>query len=130
MLRFVQLAIAVAFAVVSVPRAYAVQDFKTPALPIPKMQLIVIEVPGCFYCRLFRRDVLPAYEASPRAREVPMHFLDLKAAAARQLSFSHPIDVVPTVVLFRGGEEVGRISGYPGRDNFLRSINYLVAQQR
>ncbi len=92
------------------------------------MALIVIEVPGCFYCRLFRRDVHPAYEASLRAREVPMRFLDLDAAKARQLAFDRPIDTLPTVVLFRNGREVSRIPGYMAPDNFVRLINYLLSR--
>jgi len=100
---------------------------ETSALPAPSLQLIVIEVPGCFYCRLFRRDVLPAYAATPNARRIPMRVIDLKAAKARKLSLARPIDVVPTVVLLRGGKEIGRIPGYLARENFLRSINYLLS---
>ncbi len=94
------------------------------------MALVVIEAPGCFYCRLFRRDVLPAYEASTRAREVPMYFLDLKAAQARQLAFERPIDVLPTTVLFRNGHEVSRVPGYLAPQNFVRVINYLLSRMR
>ncbi len=107
---------------------HAVQHADALAPPRGSMALIVIEKPGCFYCRLFRRDVGPAYEATPRAREVPMHYLDLKAAEARQLAFDRPIDVVPTVVLFRNGREVKRIAGYMAPENFVRVINYLLSR--
>jgi thioredoxin-related protein len=107
---------------------HATQHVDPEARPRTNMSLIVIEAPGCFYCRLFRRDVRPAYEASLRAREVPMRFLDLKAAKARQLAFDRPIEVLPTVVLFRNGREVNRIPGYMAPNNFVRVINYLLSR--
>lgn len=107
---------------------YARQEPLADPQPEANMTLIVIEAPGCFYCRLFRRDVRPAYEASLRAREVPMLFLDLKAAKTRQLAFDRPIDVLPTVVLFRNGREVSRIPGYMAPKNFVRVINYLLSR--
>ncbi len=65
------------------------------------------------------------YEASLRTREVPMRFLDLEAAKARRLAFDRPIDVLPTVVLFRNGREMSRITGHMAPENFVRAINKL-----
>jgi len=108
--------------------SYAVQHAYPIAAPPGATALIVIEKSGCFYCRLFRRDVGPAYAATPRAREVPMHYLDLEAAKARQLALARPIDVLPTVVLLRNGREVERIAGYMAPDNFVRVINFLLSR--
>lgn len=94
------------------------------------MQLLVIEVPGCFYCRLFRRDVLPAYEATAHAQELPMRFVDVSAIESRSIELSRPIEMVPTIILMRGGREVGRLPGYPNAQIFLRSIRYLISLQR
>ena len=125
----VPLAIAVLLAFAPLSRGYAVQHAETSARPASAMQLIVIEIPGCFYCRLFRRDVLPLYEASPRARAIPMLVLDLKAAKARRLAFASPINVLPTVVIFRAGREIGRIPGYMAPEIFFRSIDYLLSRK-
>jgi thioredoxin-related protein len=117
--------------VVAAPRlGHSVPHADADAASRSGMALIVIEVPGYFYCRLFRRDVHPVYEASTRARVVPMRFLDLEAASARQLAFERPIDVLPTVVLFRNGREVNRIAGYMAPHNFIRVINHLLSQMR
>jgi thioredoxin-related protein len=128
MLRRLHVILAVVLAVSAPGLARAVQHDLPEPRPSPNMALIVIEVPGCFYCRLFRRDVRPAYEATARAREVPMYFLDLEAAKARQLAFDRPIDVLPTVVIFRNGREVSRVPGYMAPDNFVRVINYLLSR--
>jgi thioredoxin-related protein len=109
---------------------HAVQHIDMTLAPRTPLALIVIEVPGCFYCRVFRRDVQPAYEASTRAREVPMRFLDLASAKALQLAFERPIEVLPTVVLFRGGREVSRIPGYLPPEGFVRVINNLLSRVR
>jgi thioredoxin-related protein len=127
MLPRVRIAIAALLAIA--PAAGGRAALETSALPAPRLQLLVIEVPGCFYCRLFHREVAPAYEASPRARELPLRFLDLRAAKALKLALDRPIDVVPTAVVLRDGKEVGRISGYPGRDNFMQTISYFLSLQ-
>ena len=128
MLRHVRLPLTLLLVLAAPGHGHAVPHADTNAAYRARMALIVIEVPGCFYCRLFRRDVHPAYESSPRARAVPMRFLDLEAAQARQLVFERPIDVLPTVVLFRNGREVGRIAGYMAPENFIRTINYLLSR--
>jgi thioredoxin-related protein len=128
MLRHVRLALLCLLTAYAPSVGHAVQHADALEPPPGSMSLIVIEKPGCFYCRLFRRDVGPAYEATPRAREVPMRYLDLKAAKARQLAFDRPIEVVPTVVLFHNGREVERIAGYMAPENFVRVINYLLSR--
>lgn len=130
MLRHARLALTLLLVTAAPRLGHAIPHEDTTAAPRARMALIVIESPGCFYCRLFRRDVGPAYEASPRAREVPMRYLDLGAAKARQLAFDRPIDVLPTVVLFRNGREVERIAGYMAPDHFVRVINYLLSRMR
>ena len=128
MLRHVRLPLTLLLVLAAPGYGHAVRHADTNAASRARMALIVIEVPGCFYCRLFRRDVHPAYESSPPARAVPLRFLDLEAARARQLVFERPIDVLPTVVLFRNGREVSRIAGYMAPENFIRTINYLLSR--
>jgi hypothetical protein len=112
--------------------SYAARDLASLATPPPPsdLQLVVIEVPGCIYCRIFRRDVLPGYEASPRAREVPLRFVDLNEPGADGLELSAPITIVPTVLLVEGTREVGRITGYTGPENFFHSVNYMLSTTR
>jgi len=130
MLPRLRLALTVLLAIAAPSLGYAVPQPDRSLAPPARIALIVIEVPGCFYCRVFHRDVRPLYEASPRAREVPMRFLDLDAAKAIQLAFERPIDVLPTVVLFRGGREVTRITGYLPPKNFVRVVNHLLSRLR
>lgn len=108
----------------------AARQIETSAVTVARSyELIVFEVPGCIYCRVFRRDVLPAYETSARAREVPMRFVDLNDIDEQRMGLSSPVDVVPTVVLMHEGREVGRIAGYLGPESFFHSVSHMMSQQ-
>ena len=90
------------------------------------LRLLVLEAPGCIYCRVFRRDVAPSYNASQRGKEIPLHYYDLNDIDEEAIGFNSPITIVPTVVLMNGDDEIGRIPGYVGPENFRRSINHLL----
>jgi thioredoxin-related protein len=91
------------------------------------MELVVMEAPGCVYCTLFRRDVLPSYTASQQAKDLPIRFVDLNDEAANALGLDGPIDVVPTFVVMKNNHEVGRIPGYMGPEFFFHSINHIIS---
>jgi thioredoxin-related protein len=97
------------------------------AIPTGALELVVVEAEGCVYCELFRRDVLPAYEASAQAKDLPVRFVDINDIEADHLSFKSGVDIVPTFVVVKSQQEVGRISGYVGQENFFHSISYLLA---
>jgi|CXWK01.1.fsa_nt_gi thioredoxin-related protein len=96
---------------------------------IPKLtsyELVVMEADGCTYCSLFRRDVLPSYKNSERAKDVPIRFVDVNDVPASKIELETPIDIVPTFVVLKGNKEVGRIPGYTGPENFFHTINYII----
>jgi thioredoxin-related protein len=98
------------------------------AIPTGSFELVVVEAEGCIYCKLFRRDVLPSYEASEQAKNLPVRFVDINDIEADHLAFTSSVDIVPTFVVVKSRHEVGRISGYIGPEDFFHSISYLVAQ--
>ncbi|MGE0055477.1 MAG: thioredoxin fold domain-containing protein [Hyphomicrobium sp.] len=102
-------------------------DLEAPASQNDNMELVVMEAPGCIYCTLFRRDVLPAYESSPKAKELPIRFVDINDEAADALGIDYPVDIVPTFVVLKNNKEVGRIPGYTGPEFFFHTINYLLS---
>jgi Thioredoxin-related protein len=123
MLRF----LAVVFALVVLPlgpASYGAIDLEPTPLN-SRYTLVVLEAEGCVYCQLFRRDVLPAYEASPRAREVPLRFVDINKVDPG-LTLLEPVEQVPTIVLVKDQKELGRIAGYIGPEAFFHSVNRLL----
>ena len=111
----------------AVQKARAALDGVTPPSS-SGLELVVLEVPGCIYCPVFRRDVLPRYDAFARGRELPIRFLDLNDAAADRLELDGPVGIAPTVVLLQDNREVGRIPGYLGPDNFFHAVGHLLTQ--
>ncbi len=92
------------------------------------LQLVVLEAPGCTYCSMFRRYVVPAYQTSPKSRSLPLKFIDLNDKAYDELGLDSPVEMVPTTVLMHNNREVGRIPGYVGPENFFHAINHLMGR--
>jgi hypothetical protein len=117
-------------AAASVARAVPDRDSLPSSLSAaPQFELIAFEVPGCIYCNVFRRDVLPSYALSAAGRAAPIRFLDLNDEASNRLSLNEPVRIVPTVVVMKDGAEVGRIVGYLGPQNFYRMLDGLLPRQ-
>ncbi|MGQ0674285.1 MAG: thioredoxin family protein [Hyphomicrobium sp.] len=128
MLKFLRFALVLALcstALVSAPRA--AHDLDTSSVAISQYELVVLEVENCIYCQIFRRDVLPGYELSARAKSVPIRFVDLNQPEADTLGLDSPVDLVPTVVLLNKRKEVGRIAGYVGPEAFFHAVNRLMS---
>lgn len=101
-----------------------------PSAEIPgaaSAQLIVMEADGCVYCPIFRRDVLPVYQASEHAKGMPVRFVDINDVEKSGLVLDGPISIVPTFVITKNNQEVGRIPGYLGPADFFQAIKYLVS---
>lgn len=127
MLRVLRLCLLAASIALAASSPRAAHDFETAALPRSNLELLVVEVEGCIYCLVFRRDVLPNYQQSAQARSVPMRFIDLNEAEEQKVRLSEPVTQVPTILLMKEGQELGRISGYLGPENFYHAINRLIS---
>lgn len=92
-------------------------------------ELVVIETLNCAYCRVFRRELLPAYAASSRAKDMPIRFLKVNEVGRAGISLRQPISIVPTTLVLEEGREIGRIPGLTGHDTFFRAIQMILRQQ-
>jgi thioredoxin-related protein len=90
------------------------------------VELLVFEHADCTYCRVFRRDVLPKYKNSAPAASVPLRFVDIEKSDTSALGLKSRIHVVPTAVLMKEGNEVDRIVGYWGPDNFFKLLAQML----
>ena len=106
--------------VIAAPRPATERISKTTA------ELLVFEAKNCPYCFIFRRDVMPGYLQSPRARDVPMRFIDVSKADMSSLQLRAPLTMLPTVVLMQNGREVDRIVGYMGPEPFFHMVSRLM----
>ena len=119
-----------ALAVIQV-QAQSVDAARNDALVTPSAgpyELVIVEVEGCIYCEVLRRDVMPAFNASPEAKELPVRFLDLNTPEAKKLELTEgPVTTVPTVLLVKANREVGRAAGYMGPEGFFHSIKWMMS---
>ena len=97
-----------------------------PIKPANRLELLVIEVAGCTVCDLVRIHIQPAYDASPRARQVPMRYVDITSIDETRLGLVDRVATVPTIVLMRDGREVDRISGYTGPEHFFVALTDML----
>lgn len=130
-MRFSHLALFAAFIfMTTAPGVRAELDVDAPVPEGAQLELVVIEAPGCDYCDVFRRDVLPTYEASEQGRDVPIRFVDINDVAASEVGLSSSVDIVPTFVVLKNNQEIGRIPGYTGPEVLFQAIKHLRANTR
>jgi hypothetical protein len=91
------------------------------------MDLIMFESPSCGTCKLFKREVLPIYAASPAGKVFPLWVVEMGS----KLSFriNQPVTFTPTFVWVDNGVEVGRFSGYFGKEKFFSIVNKAASSQ-
>lgn len=93
---------------------------------VPQAEIVVFEIEGCPYCELFRRDVWPGYRRSPRHAQMPLRFVDVRRTDLAGWRLVGPVRVVPTVVLLKGGREIGRLTGYTGPEAFFQQVRHML----
>lgn len=114
-------------AALSIGQAAPLNAARTDATaPANRLELLVIEVAGCKVCDLVRAHIQPAYESTPRARSIPMRYVDVTNRDELTLGLNERVATVPTIVLLRDGREVDRIAGYTGPQNFLVAISAML----
>ena len=123
------LAMLAALAVTTTPTGQAQASRNDATVAVGRTyQIVIVEVEGCIYCEVLRRDALPVFAASPQARDIEVRFLDLNTPAAKVLQLvDGPLTTVPTVILVDGNREVARAEGYMGPDGFMRSLAWMIS---
>lgn len=97
-------------------------------------ELVMFEREGCVWCAQWDREIAPIYGKTDEAKAFPLRRVDADSRQAAPVLLSQPIRYTPTFVLAVCGREQGRITGYPGEDNFWglldEQIKKLQAAQK
>ncbi len=88
------------------------------------VRLVMVEETGCRFCRKWDAEIAPGYTRSAEGRFAPLKRVRRGAPELKGLA---PIVFTPTFVVMRSGEEVGRITGYPGADYFYGELTPILA---
>jgi hypothetical protein len=90
----------------------------------PAVRLIMVEEPGCRFCRRWDAEIAPGYRRSAEGRFAPLKRVRRGAPEIRGLA---PVVFTPTFIVMRSGQELGRVTGYPGADYFYSELRPILA---
>ncbi len=85
--------------------------------------LIMVDAPGCGYCRKWDREVSGGYTKSSEGLAAPLTRL---RRGDPRLSGIGGLAYTPTFILIANGREAGRIVGYAGADFFWGELNAII----
>ena len=78
--------------------------------------------PWCGPCRM----MAPAFEAAAQALPLKAQFLKVNTEEEPQLGSQYGIRSIPTMVLFKGGKEVDRVSGALSSEQIIQWVQRFV----
>jgi thioredoxin 1 len=101
------------------------EDFTDEVLQSPKPVLVDFYTDGCGPCR----NVAAVIEEIESASNGAIKMVKVDAATEAQLAVSFRVTVVPTFILFRGGERIGQFTGARTKREIERWLDDALRQQ-
>lgn len=96
------------------------------ALPLQAAQLVIVEELGCVYCARFNREIAPAYPKTTEGAKAPLRRVQLNDAWPDDLQAIEPARFTPTFILVENGQEIDRLTGYPGDEHFWFLLGQML----
>jgi hypothetical protein len=118
--------LAALLSLVPVPALRAAVSSPAQDEPAGAVEVVVYEAKASPYAAMFRDTGLPALQRMAEARGAAVRFVDVLATRKDGPGLAAPITMVPTVVVFRDGQETGRIAGLFGPGDFARLLAELL----
>ncbi len=97
-----------------------------PLAALADLRLVMVEQPGCIYCRAWDDEISAIYPQTAEGKLAPLTRIQLRAPLPEDMRFDRPAGFTPTFVLLQDGGEIGRIEGYPGQDFFWGLLNQML----
>jgi hypothetical protein len=97
-----------------------------PLAALAELRLVMVEQPGCIYCRAWDEEISAIYPRTDEGKLAPLTRIQLRAPVPDDMRFDRPASFTPTFVLLQDGDEIGRIEGYPGEDFFWGLLNEMI----
>ena len=92
------------------------------------LRLLMVEQAGCYYCRVFNRDIAPVYEKSTEGQAAPLVHMQLRGEVPEGVTLDTQPFVTPTFILIGpDGAEIERLTGFPGEDFFWPYVSDMIA---
>lgn len=89
-------------------------------------ELVMLEQPGCAWCKRWNEEIAPAYPNTPEGRRAPLRRVDISRPWPQDLDGISPDVLTPTFILIEDGQEVARLRGYPGEHFFWPVLGEMI----
>ncbi|MFT6557664.1 hypothetical protein [Sneathiella sp.] len=94
--------------------------------PLSAAELLMFRERGCYWCEKWDEEIGPIYPKTSEGKMAPLKQRDIQGPIEEFITHNGMVHYTPTFVLVEGGREIGRITGYPGEDNFWWMLEELV----
>ena len=105
--------------------AFAMMSSAFARTDAPDVTLMMVEEPGCHFCRKWHAEIGPGYPSTAEGRFAPLK--RVVGRGAPELKGLAPVIYTPTFIVMREGRELGRLPGYPGAEYFYPELKPLLA---
>lgn len=95
-------------------------------LPALAAELVMVEQPGCAYCRQWDAELSEIYPKTPEGSAAPLRRQQLKSIKQSGIDLVRPVMFTPTFLLVEEGAEVARIEGYAGDELFWWALAAMI----
>lgn len=108
---------------------------QAPARTVVPSALIMIHHKDCHFCKAFMRDIgVEKYNATNIGTALPLRVFDVSTPEGRKAflverragRISPRVRGTPTFIIYYNNKEVGRVTGYAGKEWFYRKLNAEV----
>lgn len=104
----------------STARADSVDWTKTP------YRLMLVEQDGCAYTAAWHREVGESYPGSELGRVATLLRVNINGPYPNGIALARRPNVTPTFILLKNGQEMSRIEGYPGAEEFYPMLRDML----
>ncbi len=99
------------------------------ATPVLAMELLMVEQPGCAYCKRWNAEIAPTYPKTDLGNEAPLRRIDIDNVG-KNVQLKRPVIFTPTFLFVEDNIELARMEGYQSEDFFWAVGEEILAQQR
>mgnify|MGYP000034954967 FL=1 len=98
------------------------------ALPAWSAELVMLEQPGCVWCKRWNEEIGIAYPKTSEGRQAPLRRVDITDAWPQDLAGIPKERMTPTFILVADGVEIDRLRGYPGEHFFWPLLTDMLGK--